>query len=110
MTKYNDGRRFEYAVRNALQDAGYWVMRSAGSKSKVDLLALKQDELLLVQCKRHGVLPPSERAELLRLAGLNQHAKAIKAFKLDGVASPFFHELVGVGAKDYRPFILEKEK
>ena len=106
MTKYDNGRRFEYAVRNALQDAGYWVMRSAGSKSKVDLLALKQDECLLVQCKKHGVLPPSERAELLRLAGLNQHAKAIKAFKLDGDSSVYFSELTGVGAKDYKPFSL----
>lgn len=71
MTNYEAGRRFEWMVRDHLGENGYDLIRSAGSKSKVDLIALKPGEILFVQCKRRdGYVLPSERAELLRLARL----------------------------------------
>ena len=70
MTHYNSGRAFEWRVRDALTEDGYDVIRSAGSKTKVDLAAFKPGQLLLVQCKRTGgTIPPAERADLLRIAG-----------------------------------------
>jgi len=62
MTHYADGTRFERKARLDLADNGYEVIRAAGSKgsTKADLVALKPGQLLLVQCKRSGTLPPDE--------------------------------------------------
>lgn len=38
---YVKGRAFEYAVRKHYESKGYTVIRSAGSKGKIDLLAWK---------------------------------------------------------------------
>jgi hypothetical protein len=71
VTHYRGGADFEREVRAALVADGYQlVVRSAGSKTKVDLVAFKFDQVLFVQCKRNGVCPPAERVELLRVAGL----------------------------------------
>ena len=74
MTRYTRGRAFEYRVRDDLRARGCLVVRAAGSKGKVDLLAVlpltdeNPGEILLVQCKATGWGTPSERAELCRLA------------------------------------------
>lgn len=69
VTKYAQGRQFEYRIRDFLQDTfGYYVIRSAGSKGLVDLVALKPHEILLVQAKRGGVLPPLEWNALYHLS------------------------------------------
>lgn len=65
---YKMGRSFERRVRLQLLAAGYFVVRSAGSKTKVDLTAIKDGEILLIQCKRSGALPPDEWNGLLDVA------------------------------------------
>lgn len=70
MSGYSDGRRLEYAARDALEADGYAVIRSAGSKTPVDLVALKLDELLFVQCKASRPIGPGERDQLRALAAL----------------------------------------
>lgn len=65
---YAKGRRFEYAVRDALVEDGYEILRSAGSKTKIDLVAIKQGELLFVQCKEDGRCGPEERSKLIGLS------------------------------------------
>ncbi len=79
-TNYERGRAFEYRVRDQLILLGAaWVVRSAGSKTKIDLAAgfpalhsymewPPEPDIWLVQCKRDGNLPAAEREELLRLA------------------------------------------
>lgn len=81
MTRYDTGRETEYLVRNELALHGYHVVRSAGSKGAVDLVAtwkkriinayhptqLGVEELLFVQVKRGGVLPPGEWNDLFDL-------------------------------------------
>lgn len=103
MTNYRGGADFEREVRAALVADGYQlVVRSAGSKTKVDLVAFKPDQVLFIQCKRNGVCPPVERAELLRVAGL-----------LPGVGVPVvasrprvtYRRLVGPGSKEWEPWI-----
>ena len=54
VTRYQEGKRFEYATRDHLAGEGYWVMRAAASKTVVDLVAIKDNQLLLIQCKRSG--------------------------------------------------------
>ena len=67
-TKYRLGRRVEYWFRDKLQADGYFVMRSPGSKSPVDLVAIKPGQVLFVQCKRGGSLPPKEWNAIYDLA------------------------------------------
>jgi Holliday junction resolvase len=60
VTNYARGRRYEWEVRDHLLSEGYSpVLRTAGSKGAVDLIAFKPGELLLVQVKGNGVLAPT---------------------------------------------------
>lgn len=110
MTHYRRGRDFEYKVRDALRDDGYEVLRSAGSKSAIDLVAFKQwpitDALsgwhtLFVQCKRiDGNIGPDDRAELLRLAGII-NAVPIVAHQPAPRRPIQYRRLTGPGPKDW---------
>ena len=107
MTKYNDGRRFEWKVRDDLTAQGYDVIRSAGSKSKVDLLAFKPGQVLLVQVKRKpGALAPAERMELLRLAALLPTvALPVQAYQPAPRRPIAYAVLTGPGPRDRRPWM-----
>ncbi|WP_370665372.1 restriction endonuclease [Streptomyces sp. IBSBF 2507] len=67
-SNYARGRDLEHRVRTHLREEGYEVLRTAGSKSKVDLVAIKTGQILFVQCKRSGALPPAEWNALWDLA------------------------------------------
>lgn len=66
-TQYQLGRSFEYRTRDLLLRAGYYVVRSAQSKGLVDLVALSKGRVLLVQCKRGGLLDKDEWDALFAL-------------------------------------------
>lgn len=60
-TNYRRGRDFEYRCRRALEQTWPYVLRSAGSHTKIDLLALKRNHVpVAVQCKRDGRLAVDE--------------------------------------------------
>lgn len=67
---YNSGRKFEYRVKKYLEKEGYYVMRSAGSKSPFDLIAIANNKefftykVLLIQCK-HGVKISKKECEVI---------------------------------------------
>lgn len=67
-TRYRLGRAVEYRVRDALIKQGYYVMRSPASKSPIDLVAIKPGQVLFIQCKRGGALPPAEWNAIYDLA------------------------------------------
>ncbi|MEM4275125.1 MAG: restriction endonuclease [Candidatus Nitrosocaldaceae archaeon] len=50
---YLKGRTFEYKIKRYLEGKGYYVLRSAGSKGPLDLIAIKGKEILLIQCKTY---------------------------------------------------------
>ena len=50
MSMYRRGRRFEYKVGKWLIKLGYYVIRSAGSKGLFDLVAVKGNNVLFIQC------------------------------------------------------------
>lgn len=107
MTRYAGGADFEREVRAALVADGYQlVIRSAGSKTKVDLVAFKPDQVLFVQCKRNGVCPPAERAELLRVAGLLPGVGVPVVASRPGVT---YRRLVGPGPKQWAPWSTDIE-
>jgi len=62
------GDRFEYRVRDDLEERGYHVIRTPASKSCVDLWGIAPDDVLLVQCKTNGRLDPAPWNELFDLA------------------------------------------
>ena len=51
MSRYANGVRWEYAVRDWFGRRGYEVIRSAGSHGATDLIAFREDDVILVQCK-----------------------------------------------------------
>lgn len=69
MSRYAAGRRLEWKARKALEAQGYFVIRSAGSKGPVDLVAFHPDKPwpCFVQCKRSR-FAPKERDALIELA------------------------------------------
>jgi len=71
MSHYAAGTRFEHKTRDDLTANGYDVIRAAGSKgsTKVDLAAFKPGQLLLIQCKANGDLPPVEWDRIFEVAG-----------------------------------------
>jgi Holliday junction resolvase len=50
---YRKGRRLEYVVRDMFRRRGWFVVRAAASKP-VDLVCLKDGEVVLVECE-YGV-------------------------------------------------------
>ena len=54
---YRNGRFFEYSIAQKLKNHGFYVIRSAGSHTDFDLIALKS-KTLLIQCKKN--IPPSK--------------------------------------------------
>lgn len=65
---YARGKQFEYRTRDDLQVNGYWVMLSPGSRSPVDVVAIKPGQVLFVQCKIAGTLLPGAWNELFDAA------------------------------------------
>lgn len=52
MTHYISGRRAEWLARNELTKDGYTVVRAAGSKGKIDLVAWNFNGVKLIQVKK----------------------------------------------------------
>lgn len=69
-TNYSRGAEFERKVARDLEGHGYVWVRSAGSHSPADILALRVGETLAVQCKRNGRLDPEEWNEFYCWAAL----------------------------------------
>lgn len=60
MSNYRLGVAFERRTKTLLESMGYLVIRSAGSHGIADLVAIRADTVLLVQCKRRGVISQEE--------------------------------------------------
>jgi hypothetical protein len=68
MTNYAAGRRLEWAARNDLRKQGYTVIRSAGSKTPIDLIALNDREMIVIQVKKDAGDVAAAVASLAALA------------------------------------------
>lgn len=69
-TNYSKGADFERKVAKDLEGYGFVWVRSAGSHSPADLIALRVGETLAVQCKTNGRLDPDEWNEFYCWASL----------------------------------------
>lgn len=90
MTGYRKGASFENLVKDILLEDSWLAIRSAGSHSIIDILAIKVDEKWLIQCRTSGNLSGNERKELLVLAEKHK-ATPILAYKKGG--SIIFEEI-----------------
>jgi len=63
------GRSLEYVVRDRLRAEGFVVFRCAGSRP-VDLIAIKEGRILLVECKTglRPQVPPSQLSHSLEIS------------------------------------------
>jgi len=59
-TNYQRGTRLERLARDSLKRNGYTVVRSAGSKGKIDLAAWNGECVRLIQVKAKGALTKNE--------------------------------------------------
>lgn len=64
---YKKGRNFEYRVKAKFQKAGYYCIRSAGSKGAADLIAYGNGKVLFIQCKLGKYASTTEWNELYKL-------------------------------------------
>jgi len=100
---YRRGREWEYRVARKLRDEGYFVIRAAGSKP-IDLIAIKDGQVMLVECKTKKP-SPSEVEELRRLGrelgvkiALAVRREALKVIYEPDSESPSASETQGEGA------------
>lgn len=103
MNQYARGARVEYQVRDHMGERGYDVVRAAGSKGKIDLVAFNDHELCFIQVKiTDGLTSPAERRELLRQAK-RAGAYPLVAFKekIGNRVHIRFRELTGPGPREY---------
>lgn len=70
VTNYQRGRQFEYRVRDLYKKHGWYVLRSAGSKTVTDLVAISQGgaSIHFIQCKADGKVSLKEIRELIEKA------------------------------------------
>ena len=52
MTNYERGVEIERKIQDKLEKEGWWTCRTAGSHTKIDIIALKSNEIKLIQSKR----------------------------------------------------------
>ena len=69
MSNYRRGADFERRVMAHLGRTGYATLRSAGSHSPADVVAVRRGEVLFVQCKRNGRLDPDEWNDFWEFCG-----------------------------------------
>jgi Holliday junction resolvase len=92
---YHRGARLERLARKTLEQNGYAVIRSAGSKGAVDLAAFSAKRVLLVQVKAGRVTP----ADVRKLKAFPAPPGAVKQFwqrdgkgwKVSEVEEGWFH-------------------
>ena len=65
---YRAGAHFETRVRRYLKGKGWVVIRSAGSRGAVDLVAARGGEIVLLQCRVGGEFSLPQRLGLYAIA------------------------------------------
>ncbi len=81
---YAVGRRFEYRVRNALVEHGYFAWRSHLSRSPVDVVAMRHGQpVIMVQCRLGAALQVADWNEMYDIV-VSTGAVPILAALVDG--------------------------
>jgi len=68
---YEKGKSFEKYVKKLLKRQGYLVIRAASSKP-IDLVAIKDGKVILVECKFRNYLSPEDKEKLRKIAEITK--------------------------------------
>jgi hypothetical protein len=104
---YRKGADLEREVKRHLEDNGYvLVIKSGGSKGKVDVIGLKRGETVLVQCKLAGSMSPADRVSLRQLALALGAVPLLARWVKEGTAARTigYTELTSMGPAGHRPW------
>ena len=107
-SNYRRGADLERAAKKYLEDNGYYVIKSAGSKGVADLVGIKPGETLYVQCKTDGYLLPDERVRFRQAALKSGAVPVVARWVKEGRAARTlgFRELTSMGPagnRDWTP-------
>lgn len=82
---------------------GYDVLRSSGSRGKIDVIGIGDGQTLFVQAKiSQPVIPPAERKGLIGITGRTLEGWPIVAYRVQG--NVCYRVLTGTGPKEFVPF------
>lgn len=85
-----------------LAERGYDVLRSSGSRGKVDVVAVGDQRLLFIQAKiSRPVISPAERKAVRKMAN-RVGAWPLVAYRINGRV--LFRRLTGDGPKEFEVF------
>jgi Holliday junction resolvase len=79
-TQYSRGRAFEYKVIKHLKKTYPLVVRSAGSKGPIDVVAVNERITVLVSCKKAAYWPVAELKSLRKLSRLSNYVVVSRAY------------------------------
>jgi hypothetical protein len=88
-TNYQKGAVFEHYVKKRLQKEGYYVMRSSGSHSTIDLCAVGKENVLLIQCKFSSVETIPDIKQLLSRVVVIRSEESLTSGMFIGVVDTF---------------------
>jgi len=73
LNQYRRGARVERILKKKLESEGYYVVRSAGSKGAVDLVAWNINHIIVIQVAKIGVKTKKDfdRLRAVPVAGYN---------------------------------------
>lgn len=60
MSNYTRGRALEHRIKKKFLEKGFFVIRAAQSKGLADLVCVRHDMVIFIQCKLGGVIGPEE--------------------------------------------------
>lgn len=96
------GANFELQIMHDLQRRGYDALRSSGSRGKVDVVAVGDNHILMIQAKiTNPVISPAER-RAVRAMARRADAVPLVAYRINGVV--MYRELTGDGPKEFEVF------
>jgi len=74
---------FESKIARIFKEKGYYTVVSAGSRGVADVVAIRPNEILLIQCKNNGMLSFDEKQRLKQTAS-TVNAKGLLATHRNG--------------------------
>lgn len=74
---------FESKIARIFKEKGYYTVVSAGSRGVADVVAIRPNEILLIQCKNNGGLSFDEKQRLKQTAS-TVNAKGLLATHRNG--------------------------
>jgi hypothetical protein len=100
------GANFELQIMHHLSELGYDVLRSSGSRGKIDVVAVGDPHTLWIQAKiSNPLLSPADRVAVIGVAdrvSLHGDAYPVVAYRIRGKVC--FRMLTGYGPRDFTDF------